>query len=65
MLMPKLAGVLAAVGFVCLVLSAFVGGTQAIADWVLNAAEAFLLLAAVVFVAYVVRGLAADIAQAS
>jgi len=65
MLMPKIAGFLAVVGLVCLVLSAFVGGTQAVADWVLNAAEAFLLLAAVVFVAYVVRGLVADIAQAA
>ena len=63
MLMPKVAALLAGVGLVCLVLSAFVGGTQALADWVLNAAEAFLLLAAVLFVAYVVRGLAADIAQ--
>ena len=64
MLMPKIAGVLAVLGFIFLVLSAFVGGTQAVADWVLSAAEVFLLLAAIVFIAYVVRGLAADIAQA-
>jgi hypothetical protein len=64
MFMPKLAAVLAAVGIVCLVLSAVLGATSA-ADWVLDAAQAFLLLAAVVFISYVVRGIVLDIAQAA
>jgi hypothetical protein len=64
MFMPKLAAVLAVVGIVCLVLSAVLGATSA-ADWVLDAAQAFLLLAAVVFISYVVRGIVLDIAQAA
>ena len=43
MLLPKLAAVLAVVGVVCLLLSAVLGATS-IADWVLDAAQAFLLL---------------------
>jgi hypothetical protein len=64
MLMPKLAAVLAVVGSVCLVLSAVLGATS-IADWVLDAAQAFLLLGALVFIFYVVRGLIIDIAEAA
>jgi hypothetical protein len=64
MLLPKLAAVLAVVGVVCLFLSAVLGATS-IADWVLNAAEAFLLLGAFVFIFYVVRGLIIDIAEAA
>jgi hypothetical protein len=64
MLMPKLAALLGAVGIVCLVLSALLGATSA-ADWVLDAAQAFLILAALVFLFYVVRGIVADIADAA
>jgi hypothetical protein len=64
MLMPKLAALLAVVGVVCLLLSAVLGATS-IADWVLDAAEAFLLLGAFVFIFYVVRGLVIDIAAAA
>jgi len=64
MLMPKIAAVLAVVGVVCLVLSAVLGATS-IADWVLDAAQAFLLLAALVFIFYVVRGLVIDISEAA
>jgi len=64
MLLPKLAAVLAVVGVVCLLLSA-VFGAASIADWVLDAAQAFLLLGAVVFIFYVVRGLIIDIVEAA
>ncbi len=64
MLLPKLAAVLGVVGVVCLVLSAVLGATS-IADWTLDAAQAFLLLGAVVFIYYVVRGLIIDIAEAA
>jgi hypothetical protein len=64
MLMPKLAAVLAVVGVVCLLLSAVLGATS-MADWVLDAAQAFLLLGALVFIFYVVRGLVIDIAEAA
>lgn len=64
MLLPKLAAVLAVVGVVCLILSAVLGATS-IADWVLDAAQAFLLLGAGVFIFYVVRGLVIDITEAA
>ena len=64
MLMPKLAAVLGVVGVVCLLLSAVLGATS-IADWVLDAAQAFLLLAAALFIFYVVRGIVLDIAEAA
>jgi hypothetical protein len=64
MLLPKLAAVLAVVGVVCLLLSAVLGATS-IADWVLDAAQAFLLLGAAVLIFYVVRGLVIDIAEAA
>jgi hypothetical protein len=64
MLMPKIAALLALVGVVCLVLSAVLGATS-VADWVLDAAQAFLLLAALVFIFYVVHGLVLDIAEAA
>jgi hypothetical protein len=64
MLMPKVAALLAVVGVVCVFLSAVLGATS-IADWVLDAAQAFLLLAAGVFIFYVVRGIVLDIAEAA
>jgi hypothetical protein len=64
MLMPKVAALLAVVGVVCVFLSAVLGATSA-ADWVLDAAQAFLLLAAGVFIFYVVRGIVLDIAEAA
>jgi hypothetical protein len=64
MWMPKVAALLAVVGVVCLFLSAVLGATS-IADWVLDAAQAFLLLAAAVFIFYVVRGIVLDIAEAT
>jgi len=64
MLMPALAAVLGAVGIVCLLLSAILGATSA-ADWVLDAAQAFLLLGALVFIFYVVRGIVIEIADAA
>ena len=64
MLMPKIAGLLAVVGVVCLLLSAVLGATS-IADWTLDAAQAFLLLAALVFIFYVVRGIVIEIAEAA
>jgi hypothetical protein len=64
MLMPKIAGLLAVIGVVCLFLSAVLGATS-IADWTLDAAQAFLLLAALVFIFYVVSGLLRDIAEAA
>ena len=60
----KLAAVLAVIGVVCLFASAALGATS-LADWVLDAAEAFLVLAAVVFEGYVVAGIIADAAQAA
>jgi hypothetical protein len=62
MLMPKIAALLAVVGMVCLFLSAVLGATS-IADWTLDAAQAFLLLAALLFIYYVVRGIAREIAD--
>jgi hypothetical protein len=64
MFMPKLAAVLGVVGLVCLVLSAVLGATS-MADWVLDAAQAFLLLGALVFIFYVVRGVVLEIADAA
>jgi hypothetical protein len=64
MLMPKIAVLLAIVGVVCLLLSAVLGATS-IADWTLDAAQAFLLLGAFVFIFYVVHGLVREIADAS
>jgi hypothetical protein len=64
MLLPKVAELLAFVGVVCVFLSAVLGATS-IADWVLDAAQAFLLLAAGVFIFYVVRGIVLDIAEAA
>jgi hypothetical protein len=64
MWMPKVAALLAVVGVVCLFLSAVLGATS-IADWVLDAAQAFLLVAAAVFIFYVVRGIVLDIAEAT
>ena len=64
MFMPKIAALLAVVGVVCLFLSAVLGATS-IADWVLDAAQAFLLLAAGVFIFYVVRGIVLEIAEAA
>jgi hypothetical protein len=64
MLMPGLAGVLGVVGIVCLFLSALLGATS-IADWTLDAAQAFLVLAALVFLFYVARGIVLDIANAA
>lgn len=60
----KLAAVLAAIGVVCLIASAALGATS-LADWVLDAAQAFLVLAAVVFEGHVVVGIVADAAQAT
>lgn len=64
MLMPKLAAVLGLAGVVCLVLSALLGATS-MADWVLDAAQAFLVLAAVVFEGYVLCGMVTDISHAT
>jgi hypothetical protein len=64
MLMPAVAAVLGVLGIVCLFLSALLGGTS-IADWVLDAAQAFLVVAALVFLFYVARGIALDIADAA
>lgn len=64
MLMPKLAAVLGLAGVVCLVLSALVGATS-MADWMLDAAQAFLVLAAVIFEGYVLCGIVTDIAHAT
>ena len=62
--MPKIAALLAVVGVVCLFLSAVLGATS-IADWTLDAAQAFLLLAAAVFIFYVARGIVLEIADAA
>jgi hypothetical protein len=64
MFMPKLAAVLGVVGVVCLLLSAVLGATS-IADWTLDAAQAFLLVGALVFIFYVVRGIVLEIADAT
>lgn len=61
---PKLAAVLAVIGVVCLFVSAVLGATS-IADWVLDAAQAFLVLAAVVFEGYVIIGIVIDAARAA
>lgn len=61
---PKLAAVLAVIGAVCLFVSAVLGATS-VADWVLDAAQAFLVLAAVVFEAYVIVGIVVDAARAA
>jgi len=64
MLIPVLAALLGAVGVVCLFLSALLGATS-IADWTLDAAQAFLIVAALVFLFYVARGIVLDIADAA
>jgi lipid-binding SYLF domain-containing protein len=64
MLIPKLAAILGLVGVVCLVLSAFVGATS-IADWVLDAAQAFLILAAILIEGYVIGGIVMDVMHAT
>jgi len=64
MCMPKLAAVLGVAGVVCVLLSAVLGATS-IADWVLDAAQAFLLVGALVFIFYVVRGIVIEIAEAT
>jgi hypothetical protein len=64
MLMPGIAALLGLIGIVCLFLSALLGATS-IADWTLDAAQAFLVVAALVFLFYVARGIALDIADAA
>ena len=64
MSMPWLAAMLGALGIVCLFLSALLGATS-IADWTLDAAQAFIILAAVIFLFYVARGIVLDIANAA
>jgi len=64
MLMPGVAAVLALIGIACVFLSALLGATS-VADWVLDAAQAFLVVAALVFLFYVARGIVRDIADAA
>jgi hypothetical protein len=63
-LIPKLAAILGFVGIVCLVLSTFVGATS-LADFVLDAAQAFLVLAAILIEGYVIGGIVMDVMHAS
>jgi hypothetical protein len=64
MSVPKLTALLAVIGVVCLFMSAVLGATS-LADWVLDAAQAFLALAAVVFEGYVIVGIIIDAARAA
>ena len=60
MSVPKIAGVLAALGFVLVVLSAVLGsalfGNQDFADWSLIASQVCIWLAASVFLGYFLHG---------
>jgi hypothetical protein len=51
MFATKLAAVLALVGFVLLAVSAFLGVTH-LADWTIDAAQAFLWLAMIIYLGY-------------
>ena len=61
----KLAGLLAALGFVLLTLSAFLGsalfGSDMLADWSLVASQVCIWLAASVFLGYFLHGCADEI----
>jgi hypothetical protein len=59
MLAPKLAAILALVGFVCLLLSAFLGVSH-LADWLVDGSEGLLVAAAVIFLGYFVAGVISD-----
>lgn len=59
MLIPKLCAVLGVVGLILLPVSAFVGATS-MADWTLDAAQAFIILGALIFEAYVILGIVRD-----
>jgi len=59
MLIPKIAAVIGIVGLILLPISAALGATS-IADWILDAAQAFIVFAALLFEAYVFIGIARD-----
>jgi hypothetical protein len=63
-MIPKLAVMLGLVGIVCLVLSALVGATS-MADFMLDAAQAFLILAAILIEGYVIGGIVMDVMHAT
>lgn len=56
---PKLAALLAVVGFVCILLAALFGVSN-LSNWFLDAAQGFLVVAVIVFVAYVIAGIVRD-----
>jgi hypothetical protein len=62
---PKIAGLLAVLGFVLVVLSALLGsavfGNQDFADWTLIASQVCIWLAASVFLGYFLHGCASEI----
>ena len=66
---PKIAGLLAALGLVLVVLSAVLGsavfGNQGFSDWSLTASQVCFWLAASVFLGYFIHGCASDIRRLS
>jgi hypothetical protein len=66
---PKIAGLLAALGFVLVVLSAVFGsalfGNQNFADWSLIASQVCIWLAVSVFLGYFLHGCASEIRNLS
>ena len=61
-LAPWVAALFALVGIACLPVSAFLGVTQA-SHYVLDAAQIFFILAAVIFLGYVAISLVIEFAQ--
>ena len=62
MLVPIMAAFLGVAGIIGLFLSAVVGGTS-LADWVLDASQAFLVLGAIIFEGYIIIGIIMDVAH--
>jgi hypothetical protein len=64
MWIPKFAAVLGIVGVILLFASAVLGATS-LADWILDAAQAFIVFAALLFETYVFIGILRDALRSS
>jgi hypothetical protein len=56
---PKFAALFAAIGAACVLLSTLFGVSQ-FSDWLIFAAQGFLAVAVIVFMAYVIAGIVRD-----
>ncbi len=56
---PKIAALLAVTGVVCILLSTLFGVSD-LSGWLLDAAQAFFVLGAVIFAAYIFSGIIRD-----